>query len=102
MFQGTFTAIVTPFNTDGSVDYAKLRDLIDIQAEAGINGIVPVGTTGESPTVNVDEHSKIIDVRISVRIKLGFTDNFFINSVQNARTFYTQYIRRCNSLGQPE
>lgn len=64
MLQGTYTAIVTPFNKDESVDYEKLRELIDIQAEAGIDGIVPVGTTGESPSVDYEEHSKIIEAAI--------------------------------------
>ena len=56
MFEGAYTAIVTPFNKDGQVDYGKLRALIDLQIKAGIDGIVPVGTTGESPTVDVAEH----------------------------------------------
>jgi len=63
-FQGTYTAIVTPFNRDGSVDYGKLRALIEQQAAAGIAGIVPVGTTGESPTLDYDEHKKVIDITI--------------------------------------
>ena len=62
MFQGTYTAIVTPFSSDGSVDFDKLRELIDIQGEAGIDGIVPVGTTGESPSLSYEEHSKVIEV----------------------------------------
>ncbi len=64
MFEGAYTAIVTPFNKDGQVDYGKLRALIDLQIKAGIDGIVPVGTTGESPTVDVAEHEKIIEVTI--------------------------------------
>jgi len=64
MFTGAYTAIVTPFHKDGSVDYGKLRDLIAMQIAAGIDGIVPVGTTGESPTVDVHEHEKIIEVTI--------------------------------------
>lgn len=64
MFEGTYTAIVTPFDSTGAVDYATFRRLIDAQAEAGIDGIVPVGTTGESPTLNYDEHRKVIDVAI--------------------------------------
>jgi len=62
MFTGMYTAIVTPFKADGSVDYQKLRDLVDMQAKAGVDGIVPVGTTGESPTLDFDEHKKVIDV----------------------------------------
>ena len=65
MFEGAYTAIVTPFNRDGAVDYGKLKALIAMQIEAGIDGIVPVGTTGESPTVDFDEHEKIIEVTIA-------------------------------------
>lgn len=64
MFSGAYTAIVTPFKTDESIDFDKLRELVEIQANSGIDGIVPVGTTGESPSVNYDEHSKIIDTCI--------------------------------------
>ena len=59
MFEGTYTALVTPFR-DGQVDYDAFEALINRQAEAGVDGIVPVGTTGESPTVNDDEHLEII------------------------------------------
>lgn len=61
MFDGVYTAIATPFNRDGSVDYGCLKALVERQAAAGIDGIVPVGTTGESPTLTCDEHSKVID-----------------------------------------
>jgi 4-hydroxy-tetrahydrodipicolinate synthase len=65
MFSGVYTAIVTPFNADGSVDFGCLRSLLDQQAEAGVDGIVPVGTTGESPTLSYDEHSRVIDETIA-------------------------------------
>ena len=61
MLQGAHTAIVTPFNQDGSVDYVRYRELIEFQIENGIDGIVPVGTTGESPTLNNPEHMKVIE-----------------------------------------
>jgi len=61
---GTFTALVTPFNTDGSVDYPALRDLVKWQLENGVTGLVPVGTTGESPTLEVDEHIKVITTTV--------------------------------------
>lgn len=61
MLQGAHTAIVTPFNKDGSVDYVRYRELIEFQIENGIDGIVPVGTTGESPTLNNEEHMKVIE-----------------------------------------
>ena len=61
MFEGAYTAIVTPFNKDGSVDYGRYRDLIEFQVQNGIDGIVPVGTTGESPTLTNEEHLKVIE-----------------------------------------
>ena len=59
MFTGTYTAIVTPFK-NGKLDDAALARLIKIQIKAGVDGVVPVGTTGESPTVNYEEHIQII------------------------------------------
>ena len=61
--KGVYTAIVTPFS-DGKVDFKKLVKLVEIQIEAGIDGIVPVGTTGESPTLDFDEHRKVIEVAV--------------------------------------
>lgn len=58
---GTFTAMVTPFNTDGSVDYSALRAFVQWQIENGVEGLVPVGTSGESPTLSVSEHIKVIE-----------------------------------------
>jgi len=60
MFQGTLVALVTPF-TDGRVDYAAIERLVDWHVEQGTDGLAPVGTTGESPTVDVDEHRRIIE-----------------------------------------
>src|ERR1043165_7085370 len=59
MFTGTCTAIVTPFK-NGQIDETALERLIKIQIKGGVDGIVPVGTTGESPTVSYDEHIQII------------------------------------------
>ena len=58
---GTYTAIVTPFDRSGAVDYARLRDLVEWQIQSGIDGLVPVGTTGESPTLDYAEHEKVIE-----------------------------------------
>jgi 4-hydroxy-tetrahydrodipicolinate synthase len=60
MFSGVYTAIVTPFTAGGSVDTAALERLVDLQIEAGVNGLVPVGTTGESPTLSTEEHIDVI------------------------------------------
>ena len=64
MFKGTYTAIVTPFTRGGAVDFGKLRALVEWQVESGITGIVPVGTTGESPTLDVEEHIEVIRVAV--------------------------------------
>jgi len=64
MFEGAYTAIVTPFNQDGGIDYDKFKALIEIQVESGIDGIVPVGTTGESPTLDHEEHKKVIETAV--------------------------------------
>lgn len=60
MFKGVYTALVTPFRNNGSVDESGLRKLVDVQIEAGVAGLVPMGTTGESPTLSHDEHIEII------------------------------------------
>jgi 4-hydroxy-tetrahydrodipicolinate synthase len=63
MFKGTYTAIVTPFKS-GEVDETALRNLIRMQIEAGVEGIVPVGTTGESPTLSFEEHTRVIQLAV--------------------------------------
>jgi 4-hydroxy-tetrahydrodipicolinate synthase len=60
MFAGAMTALITPFR-DGQVDFDTLDELIEFQIEGGIDGIVPVGTTGECPTLSHDEHKKVIE-----------------------------------------
>ena len=60
MIKGSIVAIVTPMQEDGSLDLAAFRALIDFHIEQGTDGIVVVGTTGESPTVNVEEHELLI------------------------------------------
>ena len=59
MFRGTYTAIVTPFK-DGKIDEPSLERLIKSQIKGGVDGIVPVGTTGESPTLSFEEHIHVI------------------------------------------
>ena len=73
MWQGAYTALVTPFDRNGIVDYGRLRGLIEEQVAAGIDGIVPVGTTGESPTLDYDEHDRVVAVCVQTarqRIKV--------------------------------
>ena len=68
MFTGTYTAIITPFK-NGDIDEAALERLIKQQIKGGVDGIVPVGTTGESPTVDYEEHLEII--RLTVKFVGG-------------------------------
>jgi len=62
-FTGTYTAIVTPFK-NGAVDETALERLIKMQIKGGVDGIVPVGTTGESPTLDYEEHIRVIEVSV--------------------------------------
>ncbi|MDD3259991.1 MAG: 4-hydroxy-tetrahydrodipicolinate synthase [Smithellaceae bacterium] len=68
MFRGAITALVTPFK-DGKVDEAALRELIEFQIANGIDGLVPCGTTGESPTLSHDEHDRVIEITIDAAKK---------------------------------
>ena len=60
--RGAFTAMITPMKEDGSIDYDGYRNLLRFQMEEGIDGLVPLGTTGETPTLDEDEEQRIIDV----------------------------------------
>ncbi len=64
MFEGVYTALITPFK-DGKVDEAALGGLVDQQIAAGITGLVPCGSTGESATLSHDEHNEVIDIVIA-------------------------------------
>lgn len=63
-FQGSMVALVTPMQPDGSLDYTAYRSLIDWHAAEGTDALVVVGTTGESPTVSMDEHAELIRVAV--------------------------------------
>src|SRR5580704_12237835 len=64
MFTGCGTAMVTPFQADGSLDEATLRKLVRRQIEEGIDFLVPCGTTGESPTLTEDEHLRVVSITV--------------------------------------
>lgn len=72
MFEGSYVALVTPFK-NGKVDFEKLKELVEFHIKNGTNGLVPCGTTGESATLNYDEHEKVIEVvvkQVAGRIKV--------------------------------
>ena len=86
---GTLTAIVTPFR-DGLVDFASLKKLVEFQIRGGIDGLVPVGTTGESPTLSHDEHIDVIrsvvaDARGRVPVVAGTGSNSTSEAVELTR-----------------
>src|SRR5215470_14945146 len=66
MFTGTGTALVTPFRRDGSLDERALRALIKRQIDAGIDFLVPCGTTGESPTLMHEEHLRVVEIAVEL------------------------------------
>jgi 4-hydroxy-tetrahydrodipicolinate synthase len=66
MFTGTGTAMVTPFHRDGSLDEATMRRLVQRQIDAGIDFLVPCGTTGESPTLNHEEHLRLVEIAVEL------------------------------------
>lgn len=63
--RGAFTALITPMNSDESVDYEGFRRLVRFQLESGISGIVPLGTTGETPTLEESEEDQLIDIAVA-------------------------------------
>jgi len=88
-FRGSFTALVTPFK-NGSLDERAFRDLIEWQIAEGTKGLVPVGTTGESPTLSHDEHKQVIEwcvdqVRKRVPVIAGAGSNATAEAVGFAR-----------------
>src|SRR5215469_10645260 len=65
-FTGTGTALVTPFRRDGALDEPALHGLIERQISAGIDFLVPCGTTGESPTLTHDEHLRVVEITVKL------------------------------------
>ena len=89
-FQGTATAIVTPFKKDGSIDETALRKLVDFQIKGKVEALVPVGTTGENPTLNAKEQQRIIDIVMEqangrVKIFAGAGSNNTTEVIEKAR-----------------
>ncbi len=69
MFEGVYTALVTPFDKQEELDERALRDLVDFQIDNGVQGLVPCGTTGESPTLDYKEHERVIQIVVDQAAK---------------------------------
>src|SRR3954454_15074662 len=99
MFTGTYTAIVTPFKKNGQIDEAALERLIKMQIKGGVDGIVPVGTTGESPTLNYEEHIEVIALSVKFAAgKLKVLAGTGGNSTSEA-IYLTQHAERVGANG---
>ncbi len=93
LFRGVTTAMITPFLSDGTVDYDGLRRNTCHQIEHGVTGLLPLGTTGESPTLSEDEKERIVRLVIeevrstntNVKVMVGVGTNATSKSIQNAK-----------------
>ena len=90
MLRGSLTALVTPFQENGSLDEKAFRDLVDWQIGEGTTGLVPVGTTGESPTLSHDEHRRVVELCVQtargrVPVVAGAGSNNTVEAVGLAR-----------------
>lgn len=96
MLQGVYTALVTPFRGDG-IDWDALGELIDLQVESGVHGLVPCGTTGESPTLTPEEHLEVVKFVVErsagrVPVLAGTGSNSTAEAVH-----YTKHARECGA-----
>ena len=88
-FQGSFVALVTPFR-NGQIDEAKVRELVELHASHGTDGIVPCGTTGESPTLSHDEHKRVVEIVIEaargrLKVVAGTGSNSTVEAIDLTR-----------------
>lgn len=88
--RGAFTALVTPMHADGTVDYEGFRSLIRFQLEKGIHGLVPLGTTGETPTLERNEQARLIEISVEetrgrVPVIVGVGSNSTAHTIENAK-----------------
>ena len=79
--KGSITALVTPMHENGDLDYNSLEKLINFQIDSGISGLVAVGTTGESATIDFSDHIKLIKFFVT-RIKLKITMIFLVIKIK--------------------
>lgn len=94
--RGAFTALITPMNEDGSVDYEGFRTLVRYQLESGISGLVPLGTTGETPTLDESEEDVLIDITMEeAKGKVPIIVGAGSNNTRDA----VKYVKRAKQKG---
>ncbi|MFD2014883.1 4-hydroxy-tetrahydrodipicolinate synthase [Vibrio olivae] len=103
MFSGSIVALITPFTQDGEVDYASLKKLVDYHVDAGSDGIVAVGTTGESATLTIEEHVKVVSKTVEfaegrIPVIAGTGANATHESVTFSRLLNNSGIAGCLSV----
>ena len=97
-FQGSFVAMVTPFR-NGKVDEAKLRELVELHVANGTDGLIPCGTTGESPSLNHDEHRRVVEIVVEaargrIRVVAGTGSNSTAEAID-----MTKHAERAGAAG---
>jgi len=97
-FQGSFVAMVTPFR-NGQVDEAKIRELVELHVANGTDGLIPCGTTGESPSLNHDEHRRVVEIVIEaahgrIRVVAGTGSNSTTEAID-----LTKHAERAGAAG---
>ncbi|MBR0683754.1 4-hydroxy-tetrahydrodipicolinate synthase [Roseomonas eburnea] len=90
MFRGSMVALITPMRADGSVDEKAFQDLVEWQIAEGTEGLIPVGTTGESPTLSHDEHKRVVELCVEaargrVPVMAGAGSNSTAEAIDFAR-----------------
>jgi 4-hydroxy-tetrahydrodipicolinate synthase len=94
--RGAFTALITPMKDNGEVDYEAWRKLINFQIDAGIDGLVPLGTTGETPTLDEDEEEKLIKIALE---EVKGCVPLIIGTGSNSTRHMVLYTQRAKDLG---
>ncbi|MDR2434456.1 MAG: 4-hydroxy-tetrahydrodipicolinate synthase [Treponema sp.] len=95
-FRGAFTALITPMKDSGAVDYEGFRELIKFQLAEGIDGIVPLGTTGENPTLDEDEEDRLIEIAVK---EAGGKVPVIIGAGSNDTRHMVVYTERARKMG---
>jgi 4-hydroxy-tetrahydrodipicolinate synthase len=97
--RGAFTALITPMKADGEVDYDGWQALLNFQIAAGITGLVPLGTTGETPTLTEDEEHQMADMAMAARKSAGRALPIVLGAGSNCTKDAVRYVERAQRFG---
>ncbi|MBQ1661361.1 MAG: dihydrodipicolinate synthase family protein, partial [Treponema sp.] len=103
ILKGAYTAMITPMLPDGSVDYDGFRKNVEFQLEQGIDGLLPLGTSGETPTLTEDEEEKLLNIVLPVvrdfNKKTGKDVKVMIGAGSNCTRDAVRYVQRAKDMG---